>query len=233
MIELAQQALQYIVLTEPFASSTLIAPVILAMQNLVRCMMNEQDTEEVISHRGRPRIKIYDNQLVCLLECGFKIQDIATCSRRTIERRMQDLSITVHDFSSMSDAELDERVGNIISIHPQCGVKTVLGQLRSQGYKVQRQRVRDSLQRIDPSGVHARARRVLHRRVYNVKGPNSLWHLDGYHKLIRWNIVIHGGIDGFSRLIVYLRVSSNNYAATVLSAFTAAIDEYGLPSSKN
>ena len=26
--------------------------------------------------------------------------------------------------------------------------------------------------------------------------PNSVWHLDGYHKLIRWGIVIHdAGMD--------------------------------------
>ena len=60
--------------------------------------------------------------------------------------------------------------------------------------------------------------------------PNSLWHLDGYHKLIRWNIVIHGGIDGYSRLITYLRASTNNLASTVFSAFSSAIQEYGLPS---
>ena len=28
----------------------------------------------------------------------------------------------------------------------------------------------------------------------------SLWHIDGYHKLIRCKIVIHGGIDGYSRM---------------------------------
>ena len=27
-------------------------------------------------------------------------------------------------------------------------------------------------------------------------------HLDGNHKLISWRIVIHGGIDGFSRAVV-------------------------------
>ena len=42
--------------------------------------------------------------------------------------------------------------------------------------------------------------------------------------------MIHGGIDGFSRLITFLRASSNNYASTVLSAFTSAVEEYGLPS---
>ena len=60
--------------------------------------------------------------------------------------------------------------------------------------------------------------------------PNSLWHLDGYHKLIRWQLVIHGGIDGFSRLITYLKVAPNNRAETILQAFLGAVQEFGLPS---
>ena len=83
--------------------------------------------------------------------------------------------------------------------------------------------------RVDPSGVESRSRNVLHRRVYRVAAPNSLWHDDGYHKLIRWKMVVHGGVDGY-RLIMYLRVSSNNRASTVSSAFNLAVDEYGLPS---
>ena len=27
---------------------------------------------------------------------------------------------------------------------------------------------------------------------------------DGQHKLVRWGFVTHGGIDGYSRLVVYL-----------------------------
>ena len=90
--------------------------------------------------------------------------------------------------------------------------------------------MRQSLRRVDPTGVELRARRVLHRRVYHVETPNALWPLDGYHKLIRWRFVIHGAIDGYSRLIMFLRVAGNNLASTVLSAFTGAIDQFGLPS---
>ena len=36
------------------------------------------------------------------------------------------------------------------------------------------------------------------------KKDNSLWHIDGHHSLIRWHVVVHGGIDGFSRMITYL-----------------------------
>jgi hypothetical protein len=55
-------------------------------------------------------------------------------------------------------------------------------------------------------------------------------HIDGHHKLINWRFVIHGGIDGFSRSIVYLKCSPNNYAATVLELFQDAVQRFGLPS---
>ena len=60
--------------------------------------------------------------------------------------------------------------------------------------------------------------------------PNSLWHIDGHHKLIRWRIVIHGGIDGYSSLPAYLRASTNNQANTVLQCFLDAVRSLGLPS---
>ncbi len=89
---------------------------------------------------------------------------------------------------------------------------------------------RDSLRRVDPIGIQSRLKQVLQRRQYHVTSPNALWHLDGYHKLIRWKVVVHGGIDGYSRMITYLQASSNNRATSVLSAFLMAVDEYGLPS---
>ncbi len=57
-----------------------------------------------------------------------------------------------------------------------------------------------------------------------------LWHIDGYHRLIKWRIVIHGGIDGYSRLPIYMKASTNNRAETVLDSFLSAVHEYGLSS---
>lgn len=50
------------------------------------------------------------------------------------------------------------------------------------------------------------------------------------HALICWRFVVHGGIDGFSRLIVFLVCSTNNLASTVLTNFMAAVDRHGWPS---
>ncbi len=119
---------------------------------------------------------------------------------------------------------------HFIDDHPNSGERTFSGYLRSIGINAQRARVRESMSRVDPRGVATRFRQVLHRRKYNVCMPNSLWHIDGYHRLIKWHIVIHGGIDGYSRLLVYLRASSNNRSDTVLDCFMNAVREYGLPS---
>jgi len=51
-----------------------------------------------------------------------------------------------------------------------------------------------------------------------------------YSGLIRWRIVIHGFIDGYSRLITGLRASNNNMGSTVLDLFLAAVTVYGVPS---
>lgn len=46
----------------------------------------------------------------------------------------------------------------------------------------------------------------------------------------RWKIVIHGGIDGYTRIPVYLKCSGNNKASTVFELFQGAVANYGLPS---
>ena len=48
--------------------------------------------------------------------------------------------------------------------------------------------------------------------------------------ILRWKFVIHGAIDGYSRLITFLQCSTNNKSETVLQYFVKAAVEYGIPS---
>uniref|UniRef100_A0A1X7VHF6 Integrase core domain-containing protein n=1 Tax=Amphimedon queenslandica TaxID=400682 RepID=A0A1X7VHF6_AMPQE len=77
------------------------------------------------------------------------------------------------------------------------------GFLISRGYIVQQFRKRDSLRRVDMIGTAMRRLTKL---------------------------VIHGCIDGFSRQIVYLQVSDNNRAETVVELFRDGVIRLGLPS---
>ena len=88
-----------------------------------------------------------------------------------------------------------------MSDFPNAGQKALAGHLNTLGYRIQRFLIRESLYRTHPFGVECRRRCLLHHRKYDAHGPNSLWHIDGNHKLIRWRSVIHGGIDGCSRIL--------------------------------
>ena len=106
------------------------------------------------------------------------------------------------------------------------------GYLLAKNHRVQWERVRLFLWKIDAEGMLRRSLHlnIIQRRKYSVPGPLALWHIDGYHKLIRWGFVVHGGIDGFSRRIMYLQCCTNNRATTVHHLFAEAVENYGLPS---
>ena len=126
------------------------------------------------------------------------------------------------------------------------GTTLLHGMLRRLGYRISYQRIRQSLLHIDP--IHQVFDRIrIRRRVYSFPGPNALWHHDGQHGkpsfvyyniaivqydlgLIRWGIVIHGFIDGYSWLITALQASDNNMGKTVLDLFLRAAAIYGVPS---
>ena len=133
-------------------------------------------------------------------------------------------------FSDISDSQLDSITQQFVHAHPVSGQRSLDGFFRGVGLRIQHSRLRESLRRVDPRGVRKRLRQALHRKRYSVRMPNTLWHIDGYHKLVRWRIIIHGGIDGFSRLLVFLSVSTNNAADTVLQSFLNGVHQHGLPS---
>jgi len=211
-------------------------------ENVFRCLFEAHDklynklhqssTAHSISDGvGRPLYDIPEDQLDFLVECNFMVKDISNMfgvSKRTIERRMREFGITKQaKITLLTDEDLDKVVGEIKETFPNCVSKMLVGYLRSRQIRIQRHRVRDALHRIDPVGV------IAHRRNYNVSRPLGLWHLvilDGNHQLIKWRFVIHGCVDGYSRIPVYLACRDNNQADTVLQLFLKAVVEWGLPS---
>ena len=80
--------------------------------------------------------------------------------------------------TSISDADLVAFIHEIQASSPHIGQSLLLGRLRSIGYKVTRERVREALRLINPFSSALRWPCVAtQRRPYSVPGPNSLWHI--------------------------------------------------------
>ncbi|XP_014677431.1 PREDICTED: uncharacterized protein LOC106817286 [Priapulus caudatus] len=133
-------------------------------------------------------------------------------------------------YSTLDDASLDVKLKTLTTGNMNIGYRGARSQLDSIGILLPYERVRRAMIRINPAAVALRWGNTVQRRSYNVPSPNALWHIDGNHKLIRWRFIVHGGIDGYSRLITYLKVATNNKAETVYAAFLNAVEQYGLPS---
>ncbi len=96
------------------------------------------------------------------------------------------------------------------------------------GLRDQRDRIRKSIACIDP--VNSRIQWAASQRTYSVAGPNSLWHIKGHHSLVAWGFVIHGTINGFLHLIVFLKCCTNDSSETVANLFLSATERFHWPS---
>lgn len=183
--------------------------------------------------KGRPCSEIDEEQVKFLVSKGFsksKIAKILGVSRQTFYNRYSTwTSGTFDKFMMISETDLDEKVKEIKLTHPNDGEVMMSGHLRSQGIRIPRSKLRASLHRVDPEGIANRKAKAVKRRVYHVEGANHVWHVDGNHKMIQWRIVVHGGIDGYSRLITFLKCHTDNKSTSVLSAFMNGVAKYGLP----
>ena len=187
----------------------------------------------LLQTEGRPKYFIPKGQIERLHSCGMTWTNIAKVlhiSERTLYRRRQEYGI-LEKYSDISDSDLDSIIRNILSNTPNAGEKLVIGSLRSRNVHLQRWRIRDRLNVLDPVERAVRRNNAIHRRrTYNVRGANHLWHIDTNHKLISWRFVIFGCVDGYSRLPIYLQCTNNNLAATSLDFFLDGVRTFGLPS---
>lgn len=129
-----------------------------------------------------------------------EVADLLGIHRNTLYLHMKRHGV-LRNYSKLSSADLDILTARFKHQRPESGLRYLIRFLRRHGLRVQNRRVRASLNRVDNLGATLHKQRSIKRRTYRVKCPNSLWHLDGHHKLIRWGIVIHGFVDGYSRLV--------------------------------
>ena len=64
--------------------------------------------------------------------------------------------------------------------------------------------------------------------MYTFRGPNFMWHVDGYDKLKLFGFPIHGCIDGYSRKILWLNVSPTNNDPQVMATSSLSVDPQSL-----
>ncbi|XP_039524935.1 uncharacterized protein LOC120477412 [Pimephales promelas] len=220
--------------------------IMVALTNLSNLIQRQKDMEalEELSvsmdlepghGRGRPRISISTINLTHLIELGLPTQSIADLlgvSRSTLFRRMNENNLSVRAlYSTCTDEELDALVTEVKNSMPDAGYRMVRGALLAQGHRVQWDRVRASMHRVDSVGVLSRMTnlRCFAQRRYSVPYPKYLVHIDTNFKLLRYNMVIFGGIDDYSRKIMYLKISDNNHSDTHLAFFREAVNTHGFP----
>lgn len=85
----------------------------------------------------------------------------------------EDVTSYTGPMSTISDEDLDELLLRLRRHFRRAGITMIDGMLRRLGHRVTRERIRYSLQRIDP--VQRVFQRItIRRRVYSVAGPNAL-----------------------------------------------------------
>ena len=104
-------------------------------------------------------------------------------------------------YDEIADEELDALVQKYCQENPTVGSAYIIGHLwAAHALHIQCHCVMASMKHVDRlgQGLQQHVGKKKERTPYEVPQPNVLWHIDGYHKLIAWGIVIHGVADGYT-----------------------------------
>ena len=143
---------------------------------------------------GRPKYVIKPEQLIFLRDLQFSWTQIASLygiSRRTLYniRCNSDVAaLSISNSTIISDHDLQEMILDIKTMMPETGQTMIKGILHARGIHISVTRIRDAIAIVDPVNTALRWAAPRHRRVYSVPYSNALWHIDGNHKLIRYNM---------------------------------------------
>ncbi|KAK2861028.1 hypothetical protein Q7C36_005194 [Tachysurus vachellii] len=184
---------------------------------------------------GHPRMHMSEDKLIYFMKLGLSqesISKILGVFRTTLYRRMRECNVSVSSlYSNCTDEELDFLVSEIKSTMPNIGYRVVGGPSLPKDTEC------SGTEYTPPCVVlmvlvfsHECSNLVvLPGELILFRIPSIFNHIDTNHKLIRYNMVVFGGVDGYSRKIMFLRIANNNRSETMLRFFKEAVEEFGFP----
>ena len=142
-----------------------------------------------------------------------------TVSLRHLHRILRKCDLNRRTNKTPLNSVIDFVRGQLVGSHSLNGYRYMHLKARMSGLVVDKDTIRLILKALDPEGVSLRSAHKLKRRLYISSGPNQTWHVDGYDKLKPYGFAVHGCIDGFSRKILWLKVSSTNNDPRVIASY--------------
>lgn len=179
-----------------------------ALSNLLR-LINFQDGER------HPHSSLVDVVYTARGQCKLSISE--ECLQSLIKMKISIPSID--RLLGVTDDELDSLVRSVKMRLPHIGYRMMMGELQAMGYRVKWEQVSVSMHRVDAAGILERMASVgcVARRVYSVKGPLSLAHVDTNHKLIRfvYSTCLYVQYSGYTVTIFISDLSIRHFTLTV------------------
>lgn len=120
---------------------------------------------QTTGRRGRPSYKLDVHRAQELHHLGNSWKDVASAlgvDRKTLYNhlRASGLASSRPEHTDISDDNLDTLVMEISQSHPFSGIAIIDGHLKGRGFFVPRERIQESLRRVDPMGVLLRYARA-------------------------------------------------------------------------
>ena len=151
----------------------------------LECNVGHSFVTQEPSARGRRRLEI-DEETLSELHSIYYAWSAVACetgvSYLTILRRRHELGFPIanragprNTFCNITDDDLCNVVREVLQNMPDAGETYIIGAIRSRGMIVQRWRIRQAIQTVDPISRALRRTFAVVRRVYNVVCPNELW----------------------------------------------------------
>lgn len=157
---------------------------------------SKYNIKEKKNKAGNSRYLIDKEHLEFLIGIGHNVSEIAkkgllggVMHRNTLTNFMRKNNIkSVKDrYTSLQDSEIKNIIREITRLFPNSGIREVDSMLKTRNPPVivQRDKVQRLMSEINPVATTRRWAQVIPRRTYSVPTPNSLWHIDTHHSLIR------------------------------------------------